>query len=99
MAEPTSTYRTQIATYLVDLCVSCSEKTLPLTFVELRPLTLGGGGRLRVLREKATRDAVLGSELLRRVHQCRCHDERGRGPDVLLPGKPNPPPAVAHPLA
>lgn len=46
----------------------------------------GGGRRLRVLRQTAAGDPVLGSQLLRRVRQRRRHDERGRNPDVLLPG-------------
>lgn len=60
----------------------------------------GGGRRLRVLCQAAAGDAVLGSELLRRVWQRGRHDERGRNPDVLLPGmtqsSPPPPPPTRH---
>lgn len=38
----------------------------------------GGGGRLRVLCQEATGHPVLSAQLLRRVRQCRRHDERGR---------------------
>uniref|UniRef100_A0A6I8P3V0 Serine/threonine-protein phosphatase n=1 Tax=Ornithorhynchus anatinus TaxID=9258 RepID=A0A6I8P3V0_ORNAN len=47
----------------------------------------GGGRRLRVLCQEAAGDALLGPELLWRVRQCGCHDERGRDAHVLLPGR------------
>ena len=37
-------------------------------FAERGCCAIGGGRRLRVLREEAAGDALLGSELLRRVH-------------------------------
>lgn len=49
------------------------------------PGSPGGGGRVRVLREAAAGDAVLGAELLRRVRQRGRHDVRRRDAHVLLP--------------
>lgn len=47
----------------------------------------GSGRRLRILRQAAAGHAVFGTQLLRRVRQCRSHDERGRDSHVLLPGR------------
>lgn len=50
-------------------------------------VSTGGRGRLRVLRQAAAGDAVLGAQLLRRIRQCRRHDDGGLVADVLVPGK------------
>lgn len=49
-------------------------------------LSWGGRGWLRVFRQEAAGHSVLRSQLLRRVWQRWCHDERGRDAHVLLPG-------------
>lgn len=70
----------------------CNTHWTKLTLSLLLPA--GRGRRLRILRQASVGHPVLSAQLLRRVWQRRCHDERGWDAHVLLPNPQGKPPTV-----